>query len=196
MSFDYLSLKIIFSGVIRESVILKAEFMDKNFVISLFLLIGGMLNAQSFTIPREHYYYQIKVKAAQVIDGDSFIISDGNEGSMNVRLIGVDAPELVKKSVEDSLFADSAAAFLKNLIEGKIIKLTFERELYDSYGRLLAYAWVLDVHGNDSLFVQAELLKAGLARIFHYPKEMKYYYIFQNLKRTARRKRLGIWGIK
>ncbi len=139
MSFDYLSLKIIFSGVIRESVILKAEFMDKNFVISLFLLIGGMLNAQSFTIPREHYYYELKVKAAQVIDGDSFILSDDNEGSMSVRLVGVDAPELVKKSVEDSLFADSAAAFLKNLIEGKIIKLTFDRELYDSHGRLLAY---------------------------------------------------------
>ena len=122
---------------------------------------------------------------------------------MNVRLIGVDAPELVKESVpeltaswEDSLFADSAAAFLKNLIEGKIVKLTFDRELYDYYGRLLAYAWVLDVNGNDSLFVQAELLKAGLARIFHYPKEMKYYYVFQNLKRAARRKRLGIWGIK
>ena len=126
-----------------------------------------------------------------------------NEGTMNVRLIGIDAPELVKKSVpeltasrEDSLFADSAAAFLKNLIEGKIIKLTFDRELYDSHGRLLAYAWVLDVHGNDSLFVQAELLKTGLARISNYPKEMKYYYIFQNLRRTARRKRLGIWGIK
>ena len=74
MSFDYLSYKIIFSSVIRESVILKAEFMDKNFVISLFLLIDGMLNAQSFTIPREHYYYQVKVKAAQVIDGDSFIL--------------------------------------------------------------------------------------------------------------------------
>ena len=111
-------------------------------------------------------------------------------------LIGLDTPELKKKSVEDSLFADSAAAFLKNLIDGKIIKLTFDGNLYDFFGRLLAYAWVLDVNGRDSLFVQAELLKAGLARIYHYPKEMKYYYVFQNLKRTARRKRLGIWGIK
>ncbi len=178
MSFDYLSLKIIFWSVIRESVILKAEFMDKNYIISLFFLIGGMLNGQSFTIPREHYYYQVKVKAAEVIDGDSFILSDGNEDFMNVRLIGVDAPDLRKKSIpeltasrEDSLFADSAAAFLNYLIEGKIIKLTFDRKLYDSYGRLLVYAWVLDVHGNNSLFVQAELLKAG-----HY-KERKVLWI-------------------
>ena len=192
MSFDYYPLKIIFSGVIRESVILKAEFMDKNFVISLFLFIGGMLNAQSFTIPREHYYYQVKVKIVRIIDGDTFVLSD----STHVRLLGIDTPELKKKSVEDSLFADSAAAFLKNLIEGTIIKLTFDRELYDYHGRLLAYAWVLDINGNDSLLVQVELLKTGLARISHYPKEMKYYYVFQNLKRTARRKRLGIWGIK
>ena len=68
--------------------------------------------------------------------------------------------------------------------------------LYDSYGRLLEYAWVLDVQGNDSLFVQAELLKAGLVRIYHYPKVMKYYYIFQNLKRTAKEKKAGDMGDK
>ena len=83
MSFDYYPLKIIFSGVIRESVILKAEFMDKNFVISLFLLIGGMLNAQSFTIPREHYYYQIKVKIVRIIDGDTFVLSDSTHVRLN-----------------------------------------------------------------------------------------------------------------
>ena len=166
--------------------------MRENFFISLISYEHRYVNAQSFLIPREHYYYQIKVKAEMVIDGNTFVTADSDY----IRLIGVNSPELRKKSVEDSLFADSAAAFLKNLIEGTIIKLTFDRELYDSHGRLLAYAWVLDVNGNDSLFVQAELLKAGLARISHYPKEMKYYYIFQNLKRTARRKRLGIWGIK
>ena len=151
-----------------------------------------MVNAQSFLIPRDHYYYQIKVNAERVIDGDTFVTADSDY----IRLIGINAPELMKISVEDSLFADSAAAFLKNLIEGKTIKLSFERKLYDSHARLLVYAWVLDCNGNDSLFVQAELLKAGLARIYHYPKVRKYYYIFQNLKRTARRKRLGIWGIK
>ena len=166
--------------------------MSKNFFFTLFLMSTLMVNAQSFLIPREHYYYHVKVKADRVIDGDTFVTADSDY----IRLVGVNAPELRKKSVEDSLFADSAAAFLKNLIEGRIIKLTFDRELYDYHGRLLAYAWVLDVHGNDSLFVQAELLKAGVARIYHYPKVMKYYYIFQNLKRTARRKRLGIWGIK
>ena len=151
-----------------------------------------IVNAQSFLIPGEHYYYHVKVRAEKVIDGDTFVTADSDY----IRLAGVNAPELSKRSVEDSLFADSVETFLTNLIEGKIIKLTFDRELYDYYGRLLAYAWVLDGSGNDSLFVQTELLKAGLVRIYHYPKVMKYYYIFQNLKRTAGRKRMGIWGIK
>jgi micrococcal nuclease len=182
------------------------------FIVILFLF-SEALTAQSFTIPREHYYYQIKVKVDSVIDGDTFVISDppidvaglpigkaglpiGEAGSTYVRLLGVDTPELLMKTIEDTLFADSAASFLKNLIEGKTIKLTFDRNLYGIFGRLLAYAWLTDIHDKDSLFIQAELLKAGLARIFYYPKGMKYYYIFQNLKRTARRKRLGIWGIR
>ena len=188
--------------------------MGKKLLVIILLLLFGfsLLRAQSFIIPKEHYYYQVKVKVERVIDGDTFVLSDP-AGSTHVRLLGVDTPELVKKSVpeltasrEDSLFADSAASFLKNLIDGKVIKLTFDRDLYDFFGRLLAYAWVLDVNGKDSLFVQAELLKAGLARqnsvlpkqarIRDNPEGMKYYYIFQNLKRTARRKRLGIWGIK
>jgi len=160
------------------------------FVVIIFLGSNTTI-AQSFTIPKEHYYYMVKVRVARVIDGDTFVLSD----STHVRLLGVNTPELHKKSIEDTTFADSAANFLKRLIDGKTIKLTFDRNLYGIFGRLLAYAWLTDIHDKDSLFVQAELLKAGLARIFYYPKGMKYYYIFQNLKRTARRKRLGIWGI-
>ena len=59
-----------------------------------------MVNAQSFFIPREHYYYQIKVKAERVIDGDSFVTADSDY----IRLIGVNAPELRKKSVIGGFF--------------------------------------------------------------------------------------------
>ncbi len=157
--------------------------------------------AQSFYIPKEHYNYSVKVKVARVIDGDTFVLTD----STHVRMLGVDTPELHKKTKEDSLFADSAAAFTRSLINGKTIKLTFENTaatkygdqsgLYGYFGRLLAYVWLTDTHGKDSLFVQAELLKAGLARIKYYPQRMRYYYIFRNLKRTARKNALGIWGI-
>ncbi|MFZ0456081.1 MAG: thermonuclease family protein [Ignavibacteriaceae bacterium] len=194
----------------------KAHPLLAELFIVIILLFNNVLDAQSFTIPKEHYYYQaclrqsedsnsilfikptlasdrqVKVKVARVIDGDTFVLSD----STHVRLLGVNTPELHKTNIEDTLFADSAVHFLKMLIGGKTIKLTFDRGLYGIFGRLLAYAWLIDIHDKDSLFVQAELLKAGLARIFYYPKGMKYYYIFQNLKRTARRKRMGIWGIR
>ena len=173
------------------------------FLHIMLILSNSLLSAQLLTIPKDYYYYQVTVEVVRVIDGDTFVLSD----STHVRLLGVDTPELNKKSIEDTLFADSAAAFLRNLIDKKSIKLTFDLSpfikggntkgvFYDIYGRLLAYAWLTDSQGKDSLFIQAELLKAGLARIRYYPERMKYYYIFQNLKRTARRKRLGIWGIK
>lgn len=156
------------------------------------LIFDICLLGQSFFIPKEHYYYQVKMQVARVIDGDTFVLTD----STHVRLLGVDTPELNKKDIEDSLFADSAAHFLRRLIDKKTVKLTFDKELYGFYGRLLAYVWLTNKEGRDSLFIQAELLKAGLARMLYYPKTMKYYDIFQNLKRTARRKALGIWGIK
>ena len=169
----------------------------------MLILSHNLLSAQSLTIPKDYYYYQLTAEVARVIDGDTFVLSD----STHVRLLGIDTPELNKNSIEDTLFADSAAAFLRSLIDKKTIKLTFDLSpftnggtsngfYYDAYGRLLAYAWLTDSCGKDSLFIQAELLKAGLARIRYYPERMKYYYIFQNLKRTARKKRLGIWGIK
>ena len=64
--------------------------MRENFFISLFFMSTLIVNAQSFLIPRDHYYYQIKVKADRVIDGDTFVTADSD----CIRLLGVNAPEL------------------------------------------------------------------------------------------------------
>ena len=115
------------------------------FLHIMLILSNSLLSAQPLTIPKDYYYYQVTVEVARVIDGDTFVLSD----STHVRLLGVDTPELNKKSIEDTLFADSAAAFLRNLIDKKSIKLTFDLSpftkggntngiFYDIYGRLLS----------------------------------------------------------
>ncbi len=125
----------------------KAHPLLAELFIVIIFLSSGVITAQAFTIPIEHYYYQaclrqsedsnsilfikptlasdrqVKVKVVRVIDGDTFVLSD----STHVRLLGVNTPELHKKSIEDTLFADSATHFLKRLIDGKNIKLTFDR---------------------------------------------------------------------
>lgn len=136
------------------------------------------------------YGYTIKVKVARVIDGDTFVLSD----SQHVRMLGIDTPELAHLSYPAEEYSDSAKILTGQLIDGKIIKLTFDGKSFDIFGRLLAYVWLTDINGKDSVFVQAELLKKGYARISYYPKGMRYYEIFYNLRRTAMKNNLGIWN--
>ncbi len=158
-------------------------------LIALFLLLINTSNCQ--TLPQHlPYGYTIKSKVTRVIDGDTFVLSD----STHVRMLGINTSEIAKFGKPTEPFADSAFHFIQKLIEGKQIKLTFGENTYDIFGRVLAYVWLTNITGKDSLFIQAELLKAGLARISYYPKGKRYYALFYNLRRTARRNHLGIWS--
>ena len=164
---------------------------SRRFLLLVSLLI--LLLSGSFHCQYKMYYpygYTMKVKVARVIDGDTFVLSD----SQHVRMLGIDTPELAHLSYPAEAYSDSAKILTEQLIDGKIIKLTFDGKSFDIFGRLLAYVWLTDINGKDSVFVQAELLKKGYARISYYPKGMRYYEIFYNLRRTAMKNNLGIWN--
>ncbi|MCL5031040.1 MAG: thermonuclease family protein [Bacteroidetes bacterium] len=129
------------------------------------------------------------VRVTEVVDGDTFHAEFEDGTNKKVRLLAVDTPELQK----NESFAGEAATFVKELIDGKTVRLTYEEKRFDIYGRVLAYVWLLDEKGNDLLIVQAELLKKGYARLKDYPKQMMFYDVFRNLKFSARRKKIGIW---
>lgn len=162
-------------------------------LIVIMLLISSLVTAQTSRT----------AKVLRVIDGDTFVLTTGEK----VRLLGVDTPELNSKDSREKLLAQQAALITKNFAEGKTIKLTSDkvspsgRDLergniwaVDIFGRTLAYAWRINKEGKDSLFLQAELLKSGLARILMYDKKKMYYGLFYNLRNTARRNKLGIWS--
>ncbi|MCL5029914.1 MAG: thermonuclease family protein [Bacteroidetes bacterium] len=158
-------------------------------LIVFFLLLFNVGKCQ--TLPHHlPYGYSLKAKVARVIDGDTFVLSD----SQHVRMLGINTPEIARMGKSAEPFADSAFHFTWSLILGKPVKLTFDENTYDIFGRLLAYVWLTDVTGKDSLWIQAELLKAGLCRISHYPKGKRYYDLFYNLRRTAKKQHRGIWS--
>ncbi len=164
-----------------------------NILISIVILVlfSAVVLAQNpnFSYP---YNYTRKAFISRVIDGDTFVLSD----SQHVRMLGINTPELWITGKPSEPFSDSAYYFTKSLIEGKFIKLTFDGKAFDIIGRLLAYTWLTDVNGKDSLFIQAELLKKCYARISYYNKDKIYYHIFYNLRRTSIQKKLGIWSVR
>jgi micrococcal nuclease len=121
-----------------------------------------------------------------VIDGDTIVI----QGDLRVRYIGVDTPEIENPAYgrKGEPLGQEAKDINQRMVLGKVITLRFDSERRDRYGRLLAYVWA------DSTFVNAELVRAGLARVIHRPPNLRYFPLLKKLEREARDKRSGIWG--
>lgn len=73
-------------------------------------------------------------------------------------------------------------------MEGKNVRLEFDVQQKDKYGRLLAY-----VYAGDT-FVNAELVKQGYAQITTYPPNVKYVNHFKKLEKEAREQGRGLWA--
>jgi micrococcal nuclease len=72
--------------------------------------------------------------------------------------------------------------------------LEFDIERYDRYGRLLAYVFVRDAKGKR-IFVNAELVRNGFARVYTKPPNVRYADLFIRLQEEAREKRKGLWSV-
>nr|ADC35956.1 hypothetical protein [uncultured bacterium 98] len=119
-----------------------------------------------------------------VIDGDT--IDVGGRG--RVRLLGIDAPELGAGFDTPAAFAQEARAHLGSLIAHRFVTLESDRETFDRYGRRLAY-----VMRDDGLFVNAEMLRAGLARVSA-RLPLRRLDELRRAELAAQQARRGIWG--
>ncbi len=123
----------------------------------------------------------------RVVDGDT--VEARIDGAIeDVRYIGVDTPETVKPGTPVQCFGPRASAFNHRLVEGRRLRLVFGEERRDIYGRLLAYAYL------GPRFVNAELLRRGLARTLVIAPNTRFASWFARIEGTAARAGLGLWG--
>jgi micrococcal nuclease len=123
----------------------------------------------------------------RVVDGDTVEVAlDG--GEEDVRYIGVDTPETVKPDTPVQCFGPQASAFNHHLVEGRRVRLVFGVERRDVYGRLLAYVYLGD------RFVNAELVRRGLARTLTIPPNDRFAGRLKRLQMAAARAGRGLWG--
>ncbi|MFM8527132.1 MAG: thermonuclease family protein [bacterium] len=128
------------------------------------------------------------VFVSRVVDGDTIEVTMPNGRTEDVRYIGVDTPETVAPGEPVGCFGPKASAFNEALVEGRRARLRFDQERRDYYGRLLAYVYV------GERFVNAELLKRGLARAIYYSPNGAFRYRFEEIARRAGRSGRGLWG--
>jgi len=135
---------------------------------------------------------------SRVIDGDTLKLSNGEK----VRLIGIDTPEKYygKKLLRDAKkdrkdirtiqeMGNRATRFVKEFIAGKRVRLEFDIEKRDRYGRLLAYVYL-----DDGTFLNGKILEEGYAQVFTVPPNVKYADKLLSLQQDARKKKKGFWN--
>jgi micrococcal nuclease len=123
----------------------------------------------------------------RVVDGDTFEARIGEEVE-DVRLIGVDTPETVKPGEPVQCHGPAASRFAHRTLERRRVRLVLGVERRDVYGRLLAYAYI------GHRFVNAELLRRGLARTLAIPPNTRHSARFDRLELEAARAGRGLWG--
>jgi micrococcal nuclease len=126
-------------------------------------------------------------RVIRVVDGDTLEVRIGGEVE-DVRLIGVDTPETVDPGAPVQCFGPRASHFTKRAIEGRRVRLVFGVERRDAYGRLLAYVYI------GHRFVNAVLVRRGLARTLAIPPNTRHRALFERLELGAARAGRGLWG--
>ena len=126
------------------------------------------------------------VRVLEVVDGDTIIIDDGMKS--RVRYLGIDTPELARPDSPGDPLGAEAKEFNRKLVGGKDVRLEFDEEKYDVYGRLLAYVYA------DDVLVSSEMLRAGLATPLIIEPNRRHEGLLMEAAAEARQKRKGVWG--
>lgn len=134
----------------------------------------------------------------KVEDGDTVDVKTCR-GTLNVRQIGIQAPETVKSTH----FAQCGGVEASNLMKA-LLPIGTEVQLrsnnfasannYEALARPYRYIFAKDAQGNFTIDVQAKLLEAGLAMWFPNENEYVRNLPYLELLNSAAAKGVGLWS--
>lgn len=103
------------------------------------------------------------------VDGDTFDVSV-NGSTERIRLLNIDTPETVDPNRPVQCLGPEASNFLAAMLPiGSSVRLEYDKERTDRYGRTLAAAFT-----PDGKMVNAEVARAGLARVVTYDDNIRF----------------------
>lgn len=127
------------------------------------------------------------VRVQRIVDGDTIKLDNGER----VRYIGVDTPELARGGRSAEPFAREAVECNRALLGNGPVKLEFDAERHDRYGRTLAYVYAGPDHG---VMVNRELVRRGCAETMSIAPNTRHAHEFRALEQDARAARRGLWA--
>ncbi len=125
-------------------------------------------------------------RVGYVYDGDTVRLADGRW----VRLLNINTPEIGTERKRGEPGGEQARRELKALTGNRRVRLEYDLERHDKYGRTLAYLFT-----EDGIHINLTLIKRGWAIANLHPPNLKYTDAILAAQLEAERAKRGIWGM-
>ncbi|MHA2611732.1 MAG: thermonuclease family protein [bacterium JZ-2024 1] len=113
-----------------------------------------------------------------VVDGDTIRLKNG----WSIRYLLINTPEL------GEVFSREATQKNRELTENQWVRLEFDVQKMDAYGRYLAFVF------SKNKMVNQVLVDEGLAHLLIIPPNRKYETVLLEAQRKAQKEKKGIWS--
>lgn len=188
------------------------------FAVSAFLYFFPSEATKTVETDNKQTAIEEVVVVKRVIDGDTLVLSNGEKA----RLTGIDTPETREnpKAVKDSQRSGKdiksitqqgirAKQFVRDLTQDKTIRIEYDVQKRDRYGRLLVYAYDIEtlkknpkvkfadglvVSDSQEIFLNGSIIRSGYAVPLTVPPNVKHADLFQKLYSEARSHKRGLWA--
>ena len=149
-------------------------------VLVFYVVVGLVGSGGALSTVQAASWHQVR----WVIDGDTIVLENGRK----VRYIGINAPETGHKDRKEEPYANQARRFNIKMVARKQVRLEYDQDRRDDYGRLLAYVYL-----KNGKMVNRALLKEGLAHCYTFFPNTRYANAFIKQQREAMQSQKGIW---
>lgn len=146
----------------------------KDLITTLILIFFALSLGASPSLLIKHVY-----------DGDTVVLTSGEK----VRYLGIDAPEIGHNGQKSEFMALESKNYNLQTVRNRHVRLEFDEERKDRYGRLLAYVFL-----DNGEMVNALMVKKGLAFVLTNKPNMKFLPFLLDCQRKAMSEKAGIWG--
>jgi micrococcal nuclease len=117
---------------------------------------------------------------SRLVDGDTF-----DCGENRIRLLLIDTPEMSQQPYGRA----ALNALLQLLPTGSVVRLEYDIQRNDRYGRVLAY-----VHSHNGTFVNEAMARSGFAVPLVYPPNIRHVDRIRVAAELAKAERVGLWA--
>jgi micrococcal nuclease len=129
-------------------------------------------------------------RVTRVVDGDTIHVRSVVDGvETTVRLIGVNAPEIAHTGTEADCYGPEAQTFTQ-LLNGRLVWLTFDAGLHDPFDRSLAYVWIGNGEGD---MWNRQLARRGFAAPLSIQPNVTFARTFDDDVQLAKDAQTGMW---